>query len=99
MRRAILAAVLLAFCADTAIADAPPPIKKVAKKKIRVVQRAYAPPGYVPLPPLAPVPVAPVYRWNGPYVGGNIGGGWAFTNSEFTSGGTAFATAKNSLDG
>ncbi len=98
MRRTILAAVLLAFCADTAIADAPPPIKKVVKKKARV-QRAYAPPTYVPLPPPAPIPVQPAYRWSGPYVGGNIGGGFAFTTSEFTSGGTAFATAKNNLAG
>jgi outer membrane immunogenic protein len=94
MRRAILAAVLLAFCADAASADAPPP----AKRKARPAKRAYIPPP-PPMPMSPPIPVRPLHDWSGAYVGLNVGGGWAFTHSDFTSGGTPFATAKNSLIG
>jgi outer membrane immunogenic protein len=32
----------------------------------------------VKMPVKAPPPPAPIYTWTGCYIGGNLGGGWAF---------------------
>ncbi len=84
MRRAILAAILLAMCFDVALA---------AKRKPRPAPPP--PPEYVPIPP----PLIAVYNWTGFYVGSNVGGGWATAKSDFSAGGPVFASAKNSLEG
>jgi outer membrane immunogenic protein len=52
----------------------------------------------LPRPAYAPVPV--IYNWTGFYIGGNLGGGWAHSKSEFSvSGGPVFGTADNYLSG
>ena len=99
MRKAILMAVLLAFSAGAASADASPPLLKKKKAK-----RVYVMPprtAYVPMPPPAPipVPVPAVYDWTGVYAGGNIGASGALTKSDFSFGGTPFASAFNNLGG
>jgi outer membrane immunogenic protein len=49
---------------------------------------------YMPAPPRA------FYDWSGFYVGGNFGGGWATTKSDFSvAGGAPFASATNGLAG
>src|ERR1044071_1706378 len=95
MRRVIVAAVLVAFGADAAMADAPPPEMRPPVIKKKAVKRAPPPRAY---PPEA-LPLQPIQRWTGPSAGGNIGGGWAFSNSSFSVGGAPFATAVNSLGG
>ena len=53
----------------------------------------------VPMPPPAPIPVPLVYDWTGGYAGGNIGASGALTKSDFSFGGTQFASATNNLSG
>jgi outer membrane immunogenic protein len=51
-------------------------------------------------PPYEPMPVRAVYDWTGFYFGGNVGGGWANTKSDFSVAGTpAFASVNNSIAG
>lgn len=87
MRKVILAALLLAICTEGALA---------AKRKPRHTPAYAPPPEYVPMPPPS---VRAFHDWTGFYVGGNVGGGWATTKSEFSAGGFNFATATNSLPG
>ncbi len=43
--------------------------------------------------------VQPVSTWEGFYVGGNVGGGWANARSDFSTTGPVFATANNHMTG
>jgi outer membrane immunogenic protein len=84
MRKAILAALLLVICTD--LADAAKRGKRPAPPP---------PPEFVP-PPVEAMPL----NWSGFYIGGNAGGGWAQTRSDFSVGGApAFAAASNVLSG
>src|SRR5262245_20197081 len=52
----------------------------------------------LPRPMLSPAP--PLPGWTGFYFGGNVGGGWAKAESDFSvPGGPVFASAVNSLEG
>src|SRR5581483_10052406 len=50
-----------------------------------------------PIPYKAYTPYEKVRDWTGFYAGVNLGGGFANTNSDFSSGGTGFASASNNL--
>jgi outer membrane immunogenic protein len=45
-----------------------------------------------------PAPTA-FTSWTGFYIGGNVGGGWASANTDFSTGGAGFASATNNLSG
>src|SRR5690348_7963051 len=57
----------------------------------------------------ADLPRGPMYRepvfapaasaWDGFYVGGNVGGGWAKARADFSTTGPVFGTADNSMAG
>jgi outer membrane immunogenic protein len=49
-------------------------------------------------PVYAPVSTA-FTHWTGFYLGGNLGGGWARTETDFSAGGSVFANATNNLTG
>src|ERR671919_96333 len=49
-------------------------------------------------PVYAPVSTA-FTHWTGFYIGGNVGYGWASAETDFSVGGSAFASATNNLNG
>jgi outer membrane immunogenic protein len=45
------------------------------------------------------VPPARAITWDGFYIGGNLGGGWADARSDFSAAGVVFGTADNHMNG